>query len=42
MTARAYMVWQVDCDECGDVCSYDSDGHPDKCERCGADVEETP
>lgn len=38
--ARAYTVWRIDCDECGEV--YDCDGadEPDReCENCGAEVE---
>lgn len=36
----AYLVWQVDCRECGTVITYDADSHPDACEECGAPVEE--
>lgn len=36
---RAYRVWQLDCD-CGFVCTYTEDDHPDACEKCGATVHE--
>lgn len=38
-TCRAYMIWVHDC-ECGEYIEYDGDGHPDKCESCGAKAEE--
>lgn len=41
MPAVAYKVWQVDCAECGTVISYTEDSHPDACENCGAEVEES-
>lgn len=36
-----YMVWQLDCGVCGDVCTYgeDEDSVPENCENCGAPVD---
>lgn len=39
MSARAYTVWQIDCD-CGAVYTCDGRDEPDdECEECGAEVE---
>lgn len=38
--ATAYRIWRVDC-TCGNVSDYDEDSHPETCEHCGAEVEES-